>query len=168
MTNRALRIRDYVGTIVGACATGGLLLAFWLAFLFQSLEQRTAEHQQGSTVLAEVQDLHRGVEDWLRDTRAALGNEARLKEVQQRLETLLVRLEKLRDSPENAAVTQDSAVLRQKLELVPEGARITLRAVPGTAQFEQDRALVLDNLGVLESVLEEGFKRIGAALNGSV
>jgi signal transduction histidine kinase/CheY-like chemotaxis protein len=168
MTHRALRIRDYVGTIVAACATGGLLLAFWLAFLFQSLERRSAEHRQGSTALAEVDDLRRGVEDWLRDTRAALGDQARLKDVQQRLEALLVRLEKLRDAPENAAVASDFALLRLKLELVPEGAGITLRAVPGTAQFEQDRALVLDNLGVLESVLQAGFHRIGAALNGSV
>src|SRR5262245_58052549 len=168
MTNRALRIHDYVGTIVAACATGGLLLAFWLAFLFQSLEQRSAEHQQGSTVLAEVEDLRRGVEGWLKDTRAALGDAARLKEVQQRLETLLVRLEKLRDAPENVAVAADFALLRQKLELVPEGAQITVRSAPGTAQFEQSRKLVLDNLGVLESVLQAGFQRVGAALNGSV
>ena len=93
MTNRALRIRDYVGTIVAVCATGGLLLAFWLAFLFQSLEQRSVEHQQGSTALVEVEDLRRGVEDWLRDMRAALGDAARLKAVHQRLEGLLVRLE---------------------------------------------------------------------------
>jgi len=168
MTNRALRIRDYVGTIVAACATGGLLLAFWLAFLFQSLEQRSVEHQQGSTALVEVEDLRRGVEDWLRDMRAALGDEARLKGVQQRLEGLLVRLEKLRDAPENAALTSDFALLRQKLELVPEGAQITLRTGPGSAQFEQDRTLVLDNLGVIESVLQAGFQRIGAALSGSV
>jgi signal transduction histidine kinase/CheY-like chemotaxis protein len=168
MTKRALRIRDFVGSIVVACSTGGLLLAFWLAFLFQSLEQRSSDHRQGSTALTEVEDLRRGVEDWLRDTRAALGDEARLKDVQQRLEGLLVRLEKLRAAPENAAIAQDLTLLRQKLELAPEGAQITLRAVPGSQQFEQDRALVLDNLGVIEADLQAGFQRIGAALNGSV
>src|SRR5262245_800927 len=135
MISRALRIRDYVGTIVAACAAGGLLLAFWLAFLFQSLEQRSSEHQQGATVLAEVQDLQRGVEDWLRDTRAAPGDQARLKDVQQRLEGVFVRLEKLRGAPENAAVTADLERLRQSLGAAQEGAQITLRAVPGSAQF---------------------------------
>jgi folate-binding protein YgfZ len=54
MTNRALRIRDYVGTIVGACATGGLLLAFWLAFLFQSLEKRAVSFSKGCYLGQEV------------------------------------------------------------------------------------------------------------------
>ena len=38
MTQRAPRIRHYVGTIVAGCSLGGLLLAFGLAFLFRSIE----------------------------------------------------------------------------------------------------------------------------------
>jgi len=145
MTRPALRIRHYVGTIVAACTIGGLLLAFELALLFQSLEHRAQEQRLGSSGVAEIVALRGTVEAWLRDARVAVGDRRRLEEAQGRLAELAVRIGKLSDAPETAPASEQLARLRDELENILEGAT-RVRGTPGADFFEEQRRYFLANL----------------------
>jgi len=164
MTRPALRIRHYVGTIVVACSVGGLLLAFELAFLFQSLERRALDQQRSSSGVAEVVALRGDVEDWLRETREGLGNPEVLDRCGDGLEALLVRIEKLSDSPETSLAAEDFERLRVELEDTLKGAKL-LRARPGTQYFEEQRGYVLANLEGPLLRIAEAFQRASALLD---
>src|SRR5262245_36520710 len=168
MTHRALRIRHYIGTITAACLLGGLLLAFELALLFQSLERRSVDLRQESSALSAVEALHRGVDDWLRDMRVALGDAALVEAVQQRMSALLLRLDDVTQELGPDAPRDDLADLRAKLQVVPEGAHFTLLAKPGSQVFEENRAQVVASLDTLEGLVRERFLRLESGLQGGL
>jgi signal transduction histidine kinase/CheY-like chemotaxis protein len=168
MSRRALRIRHYIGTIVAACLVGGLLLAFELGFLFQSLERGAGELRRDAEHLGAVEELHGLVEDWLREVRLALGERELLSAAEQRLAALLLRLEDLRATLTTGTAATDLAELRAQLELVPPGAQFTLRAKPGSAVFDENRAFVVANLDTLESLARERFARIESELRAGL
>ncbi len=164
MTHRALRIRHYIGTIVATCLLGGLLLAFELAFLFQSLERRGLELRQDSDRLSSVEELHGAVDAWLREVRVSLGDKRLLGEVEQRLAGLLLRLENLRAELGPDAPLAPIAELRAELEDVPAGTQFTLRAKPGSQIYDESLALVVASLDEVERHVGERFSRIEAEL----
>ena len=168
MTHRALRIRHYIGTIVAACLLGGLLLAFELSFLFQSLERRSVELGQSGKTLHSAEELHRAVNEWLRDMRVALGDATLLHDVEQRLDPLLLRLDGLGEELGPAAGPLDIAELRAQLQLVPEGAQLILKAMLGTAVFEERRAQVVAKLDDVEALAREHSRSVKSRLQAEL
>jgi signal transduction histidine kinase/ActR/RegA family two-component response regulator len=168
MTHRALRIRHYIGTIVAACLLGGLLLAFELGFLFQSLERRAMELRQSSNALRAVEELRRDSEGWLRDMRAALGDAALLSAVEHDLDALLARLDAVGERLGPAADPEALAELRRQLALVPEGAQLILKARPGSAAFEERRAEVVARLDDIEALVSAHSLQIESGLQGEL
>src|SRR5688572_30221337 len=127
MTRSALRIRHYIGTIVAACSLGGLLLAFELAYLFQSLEHRSSELRTGSTTLSTVVALQGGVESWLEDLRLALGDAQRVQAAEERQRELLLQMAKLEDESELPEVRAALEQARAELKDALQGPKLTLR-----------------------------------------
>jgi len=164
MKHRALRIRHYVGTIVATCSLGGLLLAFELAFLFQSVEQRQTALSEDSGTLTAATELRRDVEDWLRAARASLGDAARAKAVEEGLEPLQVRLAKLGESPECASSVADIESLSDRLRWSEEGLRISVKLDPRTALSSQRVTELVPKFEVLEGQVAEHFHDIEARL----
>ncbi len=168
MTHRALRIRHYIGTIVAACLLGGILLAFELGYLFQSLERRSVELRQRGDELQSVEGLQGSVEDWLRDMRVALGDATLLRDVEKRLSELTLRLDALRETLGPRAPLDRIAELRMQLELVPDGARLILKAMPGTSAFEERRSKVVAKLDDVEALVRENFLGVESGLQGDL
>ncbi|MSR62314.1 MAG: response regulator [Planctomycetes bacterium] len=178
MKPRALRIRHYVGTIVATCSLGGLLLAFELAFLFQSVEQRQVALREDSGTLTAATELRRDVADWLRAARASLGDEAGAKTVEEALEPLQVRLVKLGEAPECAGSAADIEFLAERLRLGEEGLRISLKLDPSTAfstqrvielgpLFEGLEGQVSERLHDIEARLQQQLRVSGSDLDAS-
>jgi signal transduction histidine kinase/CheY-like chemotaxis protein len=169
MTLRPLRIRHYIGTVVAASAAGGLLLAFELAFLFQSLERRSVEQRERTATLSALESLQRSAERWVADVRASLDDGGRLEAVQQRLAGMLVSLEKLSDGAEDGTVGEELAFLRGRLEDLSEGARVMGSKVqPGHRLFEENRALVLATIDTIEPEIAECTGRLLAGVQSDV
>ena len=153
---------------MAACTLGGLFLAFELAYLFQSLERGASELGESSKALTSVEELNAEVEDWLREMRAALGDAALLADVQQRLSALTRGLNELADTLGDDESRADLADVRAKLELAPEGARLTLRAKPGSETFEQNRATVVASLDDIGALVSARFVRLESGLQAGV
>jgi signal transduction histidine kinase/CheY-like chemotaxis protein len=168
MTRSALRIRHYIGTIVAACSLGGLLLAFELAYLFQSLERRSSELRTGSTTLSVVVALQSSVEGWLDDLRLALGDPRRVQAAEERQRELLLQMAKLEDESELPEVRTALEQARAELKDALQGPKLTLRTKPGTELFERDRAAVLARLDVPEANIQACFRRMEAVFGSTL
>jgi signal transduction histidine kinase/ActR/RegA family two-component response regulator len=165
MSRRTPRIRHFIGTVVAACAVGGLLLAFELAFLFQDYEREAAALRESSTTLAAVLTLHRDVEDWLAATEESLGDPARVKRADEEKDELLIRLEALKEMSDTGVDATIIDRLHAELLDAYEGAAHTLRTRPGSALHEQDRATVLAKLqGDMRARVQSALESIDAAL----
>ena len=137
MTHRTTRIRHYLAGIVAACSLGGLLLAFELAYLFQSFEERSNEVGARAGHLQELSDVERRTLDWLGAASAALGEAARAAELEASFEALRLELERVTHHPEFEV---REALLREldvALELPPEGLAKALELRPESGLYAE-------------------------------
>jgi signal transduction histidine kinase/CheY-like chemotaxis protein len=131
MASRTPRLRLFIGTIVAACALGGLLLAFELAYLFQGIEGHNQELRASVGRLTALEAWGQSASAWLRSARAALEEVDRRGEVADQAEGLLVTLEKLEDQC-RPAFADELEGLRLKLDSALEGLRMAPDpALPG-------------------------------------
>src|SRR5688572_8332476 len=169
MSRRSPRIRHFIGTVVAACAVGGLLLAFELAFLFQDYEREAGALRESSAALATVLTLHRDVEEWLESTGESLGDSARLKRSDKEKDELLVRLETLKEMSGTGVSGTVIDELHAQLLDAFEGAEHTLRTRPGSVLHEQDLRIVKTKLqGDTHARIRASLESIDAALQARI
>ncbi|MEQ1893818.1 MAG: hypothetical protein ABL998_14855, partial [Planctomycetota bacterium] len=148
MTHRTTRIRHYLAGIVAACSLGGLLLAFELAYLFQSFEARSNEVGARAGHLQALSELERRTLGWLESAGAALGERARAQELEDSLETVRVELKRVTDDPQFAVSDGQRSnlegslvlaldVLRGALELQPESGLFAERVAKGRSTYTE-------------------------------
>ncbi len=110
-----MRIRHYIGSIVAGCSLGGLVLAFELAVLFRSIEDRSQEVAGLSRSLSDVVELHRTIEAWVAGTRDSLGVKSAREQVLGG-QDLLVRLGELREAPGGERHSSDLDTAKRRLQ----------------------------------------------------
>ncbi len=162
MLERSPRIRHYIGTIVAGCSLGGLLLAFALAFFFQSIESRSHEVRGLTESLGAVEEWKRSASAWTRDAYAALDVVSERKPVEERTRDLLVELGQLGNAPEIGDYQAELTRLRVGVEYSLNGLRIA--PVPGTEAAVGALAELREGFDNLSSLIAQNTERIHEAL----
>jgi len=168
MTQRTTRIRHYLAGIVAACSLGGLLLAFELAFLFQSFDLRSSALRARSETLAELAALERRGGEWLARAGAALGAREASRAARDEAEDLRLALRELAAVPELASLSDERARLDAVLTLALEGLESGTALAPESGLYAEHVAGLRRGWPDLAVSLRAGFSRLGAPLAGAL
>jgi len=160
MTQRTTRIRHYLAGIVAVCSLGGLLLAFELAFLFQSFDERTRVVSARAGVLQDLTRVEGRAVDWVLSASASLGDAGRTGELEQEFDDILLDLGRLTQDPMFVADARERLIAA--LEVASEGLRAALEVAPENALHAQMVASIRAGYTELVPVLSARFAELGA------
>ncbi len=156
MTHRAPRIRHYIGSIVAGCSVGGLALAFGLAFLVQSIEDRSREAEGLSRSLWELGHLRRSIESFAAEARDTPGGKAAQKQALAG-QDLLLSLGKFREAVGSKRCSADLDEVERWVKEILEGLNIGVK-------YSSEAAVYAEKLAELRGGLDVRMRRLSEAL----
>ena len=168
MTHRTTRIRHYLAGIVAACSLGGLLLAFELAYLFQSFEERSNEVGARAGHLQELSDVERRTLDWIGEVSVALGDRGRTQELGDSFQSLRLELERVTHHPRFVVPEPLMQELDVALTLSPEGLEQALEVKPESGFYAERIDQVRTGLTELGPILRARFADIATVLSSEL